>query len=83
MRDFRQQIQRFGVSVEFLLDILREGVVMKERACCEILQCVSMHAKCFRGAYAHICHALRMAAGNMNEFRFHAVKRIGTCAKQT
>ena len=56
---------------------------MKERACCKILQCVSMHAKCFRGAYAHICHALRMAAGNMNKFRFHAVKRIGACAKQT
>ena len=77
MRYLREKLQRFGSAVEFLLNILRESIVMEQRAGCEVLQRVSVNAHFFRGTYAHICHTLCMAACNMDKLRFHAVERVG------
>ena len=74
---FRQEVERFGTAVKFLLDILSQRVVVEQGAGGEVLQCAAADSHSDGCAYAHISHALCVAAGDVYQLGFHAVERVG------
>ena len=76
MWELWKKLQGLRAAVKFLLNILRERIVVKQGAGGKSLERVTANIHSFRSAYAHICHALRMAAGDVDKLCFHPVERV-------
>ena len=69
--------------LQFLGNILGEGVVVQQSADCKILQGILRQIKILPHAHTDIGHSLSMFIFNIHQFCLDAVESIGTGTDQT